>query len=103
MAPWKLPLIVAGLVVPLVGGFMVAGPALGVALGALAVVALLVIAVRQRPRGPLGAERADGEHRRVLIATTRAVEDPGEVAKVAEAAGLRRVGDGDEVRLLVPA
>lgn len=103
MAPWKLPLIVAGLVVPIVGGFMVAGPALGVALGALAVVVLLTIAVRDRPRGPIGAERVDGEQRRVLIATTRAVEDPGEVASIATAAGLNRVDAGDEVRLLVPA
>jgi hypothetical protein len=103
MAPWKLPLIVVGLVVPIVAGFMVAGPALGVALGALAVVALLVIAVRERPRGPLGAERADGGHRRVLVATTRAVEDSAEVARIAEAAGLNAVGSEDEVRLLVPA
>jgi hypothetical protein len=103
MAPWKLPLIVAALVIPIVAGFMVAGPALGVALGALAVTALLVIAVRDRPRGPIGAERAAGESRRVLIAITRAVEDPGEVARIADAAGLSGVGDEDEVRLLVPA
>lgn len=103
MASWKLPLIVAGLVVPIVAGFMVAGPALGVALGAIAVVALLTIAVRERPRGPIGAEWVEGEHRRVLIATTRAVETPEEVARIADAAGLDGTGSEDEVRLLVPA
>jgi hypothetical protein len=103
MAPWKLPVIVAAIILPITAGFMVAGPALGVAIGALAVVALLVVAVRERPRGPLGSERADGDHRRVLIATTRAVEDPGEVARIASTAGLDGVGAKDEVRLLVPA
>ena len=54
MAPWKLPLIVAALVVPIVAGFLLAGPALGVAVGALAVLALLVVAARQRPGGRSG-------------------------------------------------
>jgi hypothetical protein len=103
MAPWKLPLVVAGLVVPIVAGFMVAGPALGVALGALAVVALLVIAVRERPRGPLGEERAAGDPRRVLIVTTSAIEDPGEVARIVEVARLDASEERDEVLLLVPA
>jgi hypothetical protein len=103
MTPWKLPLIVFGLVVPIVAGFMVAGPALGVALGAIAVVGLLAIAVRERPRGPIGAEPADGGPRRVLIATTRAVEAPGDVARIAEAAELNGASGEDEVRLLVPA
>ena len=52
MAPWKLPLIVAALVVPIVAGFLLVGPALGVALGALAVLGLLVVAARQRPARP---------------------------------------------------
>jgi hypothetical protein len=102
MAPWKLPLIVAGLVIPIVAGFMVAGPALGVALGAIAVVGLLIVAVRERPRGLIGADPADGP-RRVLIATTRAVEDPDDVAKIAAAAELNGTSGEDEVRLLVPA
>jgi hypothetical protein len=105
MAPWKLPLVVAAIVVPIAAGFLLAGPALGVAVGALAVVALLVVAVRERPRGPIGLEPED-DHRRVLIATTRAVEDADDVRRIAAAAGLSGAnganGD-DEIRLLVPA
>jgi hypothetical protein len=102
MAPWKLPFAVAAIVVPIAAGFLVAGPALGVAVGALAVVALLTIAVRERPRGPIGLEPED-DRRRVLIATTRAVEDAEDVRRIAAAAGLDGANGDDEVRLLVPA
>ena len=86
MAPWKLPLVVAGIVVPIAGGFLVAGPALGVAVGALAVVVVLAVAVAAKPRGPIGLE-PEHDHRRVLIATTRAVEDAADVGRIAAAAG----------------
>jgi len=103
MAPWKLPLIVFALVVPLVAGFLTAGPALGVALGALAVLALLVIAARQRPHGPIGAAEAEDGGRHVLIVTTDAVEDPVDVARIIQAARIENGGGGAEVRVLVPA
>jgi hypothetical protein len=102
MPPWKLPVVVAAIVVPITAGFLVAGPALGVALGALAVLALLVVAVRERPRGPIGLE-PDRNRRRVLIAITRAVEDGDEVGRIAAAAGLGGADGNDEIRLLVPA
>lgn len=103
MAPWKLPLIVAALVVPIVAGFLLAGPALGVAVGALAALALLVVAARQRPRGPIGTEVDDGT-RRVLIVAADAVETPADVARIVRTAGIDEppVG-GEEVRVLVPA
>lgn len=98
MAAWKLPLIVAGLTLPVVGAFLVGtylvgGPALGFAGGALAVLALLVIAARQRPRGPIGvAPTGRGGRRRVLVVAGVPVEEPGVVAAVA-----REVqGDGRE-------
>ncbi len=100
MAPWKLPLVVAALAVPIVAGFMLAGPALGVALGALAVVALLVIAARQRPRGPIGSPSGGEPRRHVLIVITCPVEEPAAVAAIARAAGVDRDG-GAEVDLLV--
>lgn len=100
MAPWKLPLIVAAIVVPIAAGFLTAGPALGVAVGALAALVLLLVAARARPRGPIGDAGAD--RRRVLIAATSPAEAPGDVARIAAAAGLE--GDGSaEVMLLVPA
>ena len=102
MAPWKLPLIVAALVVPIVAGFLLAGPALGVAVGALAVLALLVVAARQRPRGPIGSEADDGA-RRVLIVAADAVEAPADVARIVRTAGIDGPPGGGEVRILVPA
>jgi hypothetical protein len=102
MAPWKLPLVVAALVVPIVAGFMVAGPALGVALGALGVLALLVIAARAKPYGPIGTGGEEDGVRRVLIVATSAVEDPADVARIVAAAGINGVGK-PEVRVLVPA
>jgi len=103
MTSWKLPLIVAALVVPIAAGFMVAGPALGVAVGAAAVLALLVVAARQRPLGPIGVAVEDGR-RHLLIVAADGVEDPGDVARIVAAAGIGGgAGDSDEVRVLVPA
>lgn len=102
MAPWKLPLIVAALAVPLVAGFVFVGPALGMALGALAVCALLVIAARQRPREPIGALDGD-ERRHVLIVITGRIEEPAAVGEIVSAAGLAGGGDNVEVLVLSPA
>jgi hypothetical protein len=105
MAPWKLPLIVAAVVVPVVAAFMVGGPGVGVAIGALAAVAILVIAVRQKPLGPIVSAPADDARRHVLIVAAAAVEEPADVARVAGAAELNGDGseDGPEVLVLVPA
>jgi len=103
MAPWKLPLVVAALVIPIVAGFLTAGPALGVAVGALAVLALLVIAARQKPRGPIGSPPLAEGARRVLIVAAAAVEDPGDVARVVRELDLEGSGGDEEVRVLVPA
>jgi hypothetical protein len=103
MAAWKLPLIVAGLVLPIVAGFLIAGPALGVAVGALAVLALLVVAARQRPLGPIGSATAEDGRRHVLIVATDAVEDPADIAQIVRAAKIGADTDEAEVMVLVPA
>ena len=102
MAPWKLPLIVAALVLPIVAGFLLAGPALGVAVGALAVLALLVVAARQRPYGPIGSAAAEDDDPHVLIVVAEGVEDPRDVARIVRAAGIGG-GDGADVLVLAPA
>lgn len=109
MAAWKLPLIVLALALPvvgafLVGAFLVGGPALGFVAGALAVLALLVVAARQRPRGPIGEEPGRDGPRRVLVVAATPLEEPGAVEAVAREVGL--LGEGDEVRevrVLAPA
>jgi hypothetical protein len=103
MAPWKLPLIVAALVVPIVAGFRVAGPGLGMGMGALAVVALVAIAVRERPRGPIASAPAPDDRRHVLLVAVGAVEDPADVARISAAAGLEGTNGEVEVLVLVPA
>ncbi|HEY1284636.1 MAG TPA: hypothetical protein VGF04_00975 [Solirubrobacterales bacterium] len=101
MAPWKLPLIVAGIAVPIVAGFRLGGPAAGVALGALAVAVLIVIAVRLQPRGPIGRLPTDGD-RHLLLVVTRPVDDPDSVRRLVAEAGLDEDGEA-EVRVLAPA
>lgn len=104
MDPWKLPLIVAGVVVPTVAAFMLGGPGVGVAIGALAAVALIVVAVRQRPEGPIDSPgRRDAKHH-VLIVAAGGVEEPADVARITRVAGIAAEdGEEDEVRVLVPA
>lgn len=104
MDPWKLPLIVAGVVVPIAAAFMLGGPGVGVAVGALAAVALVAFAVRQRPEGPIASAAGGDAKQHVLIVAAGGVEDPADVARIVRVAGIRgRVGTEDEVRVLVPA
>jgi hypothetical protein len=103
MAPWKLPLIVAAIAVPIVAAFALGGGGAGVAVGALGAAALVVVAARQRPRAAiLSAESEDGR-RHVLIVVTCPVEEPAAVAEIAQAAGLDRGAEGEDVLVLAPA
>lgn len=89
VAPWKLPLVVAAIAVPIVAAFYVS-PGLGLAAGALAAVSIVVVAARQRPRGALGPAVADPERRRLLVVITSPVDEPGAIDEIAAIAG----GDG---------
>jgi len=103
MAPWKLPLVVAGIALPVVLGFYVGGGGVGLATGALVAVAIVVYAALQKPRGPIGTATAADDGRHVLIVVADAVEEPGDVARIVGAVGLEAGEDGAEVRVLVPA
>jgi hypothetical protein len=102
VAPWKLPLLVAAIAVPIAAGFAVGGPGIGVGVGALAAVAVVMVAVRQRPRGAIGADAPPG--RRLLVVVARPVEDPRTVASIAE---LAEATDGhpaaESILVLAPA
>ena|SRR5689334_67975 len=102
MAPWKLPLIVAAIAVPIVAGFFVGGGGVGLAMGALAALSIVLVAIHQRPRGPIGSPRTDGI-RHVLIVAAERVEDPGDVARITRAAGIDESVEEEEVRVLAPA
>ncbi len=103
MTPWKLPLIVAALMVPIVIGFYFGGGGVGVAVGALTVIAVVVIAAGQRPRGPIVPAPTAEEHRHVLLVVTCPVEEPPDVAQIVRAAGLLDKSDSAVVLVLAPA
>lgn len=103
MAPWKLPLIVTALAVPIVVAFALGGGGAGVAAGALVVAALIIVAARQVPRGPIGSAPTMGGTWLVLIVATCPVEEPGAVRQIAAAAGLEGRRRDVEVRVLSPA
>ncbi len=103
MAPWKLPLIVAAIAVPIVAGFFVGGGGVGLGLGALAVLALVVVAVSQKPRGPIVSAQARDARRHVLIVAATAVEDPGDVSRVVAAAEFNGAQEAPDVLVLIPA
>jgi hypothetical protein len=103
MAPWKLPVIVAAIAVPIVAAFGLGGGGVGVAVGALSAVAIVVVAVRQKPRGPIGSLPDAGARRRVLVVITCVVEEPAAVRKIAAVGGLVGGADDADVLVLSPA
>jgi hypothetical protein len=104
VAPWKLPLIVTAIVVPIVVGILLAGPEAGLALGALVAVALVYVAVVQmRPREAIGDAPDPTLRRRLLVVVSRPVEDPATTAAIAREAGVDGSRDLAEVMILAPA
>lgn len=108
MTAWKLPLIVAAIALPVVaaflaGAFLVGGPALGFVAGALTVLALLVVAARQRPDRPIGEEPRERGRRRVLVVAASPIEGPGPVAALVREVEAGGAGEAAEVRVLAPA
>jgi len=103
VAPWKLPLLVLAIVVPIVFGIFVAGPGVGLALGALAAVALVWAAVRMRPDEGIGRSPDPRLRRRLLVVVSRPLEDERATATIAAEAGIDGGRDLAEVRVLAPA
>jgi hypothetical protein len=83
VAPWKLPLVVIAIAVPIAAAFYVGGPGVGMAAGALAAVTIVVAAARQRPRGAIGETPSPDGPRRALVVLGRSAEDPGVVQEIA--------------------
>ncbi|HEX3238930.1 MAG TPA: hypothetical protein VHR18_02200 [Solirubrobacterales bacterium] len=100
MAPWKLPLIVLAIAVPITAAFLLGGPGVGVAMGALVAVVIVYVAARQPPRGALGSTGGATVSTRLLLAAACPVEDPAVIAAVAALAVAR---GGAEVVVLVLA
>jgi hypothetical protein len=102
VAPWKLPLLVIAIAVPTIAAFYVGGPGVGVSVGALVGVAIVVVAVRAKPRRAIGDFPSATSRRRLLVVAGCPVEDPAVIARIAgEAAGSG--AGGAEVLVLAPA
>jgi len=99
VTPWKLPLIVAAIAVPIIAAFLLGGPGVGAAIGGLAAVGIVFIAVSQRPRGAIGSVAQRGAAQKLLVVVADPLEDPGAVEQVSRAVS----GRDSQVMVLAPA
>ncbi len=97
---WTLPFLIAALALPIVAGFSVGGPGLGLAIGALAVVAVVIVAARAKPRSTIETARSTDGRRRILVVTTQDLDEPATTEKIAAAADLH---DDEETEIVVLA
>ncbi len=102
MAPWKLPLLAAAIVVPIVLAFLTGGPGSGVLIGAIVAVVIVAVAVAQRPRGPIASAPRPDARRHLLVVVSRPVDEAAVQAILAEARGDGAEGEAD-VLVLAPA
>ena len=96
--PWILPLIVVAITVPIAAGFLIAGPGLGLAAGALVAAILLVAVARMRPETRIEVAAAADHRFRLLVVALVAIEEPATAAAVAQSASA-----GTDVLVLAPA
>jgi hypothetical protein len=101
MSPWKLPLLVAAIVVPIAFAFFLGGPGIGVGVGALVAVGIVYVAGRMRPQGGIGPSPASADHQLVLVVLADRLEEPGAVERVSSLIG--EAGASAEVMVLAPA
>lgn len=102
MTAWKLPLVVSAIALPIVAGFYVGGPGLGMAVGALAAATIIVMAVRKPPLEQIAIAPAPDPRPRLLVVLSAALEAPGAVAITALAEDALRAGALPEVLLIAP-
>jgi hypothetical protein len=102
MTAWKLPLVVSAIALPIVAGFYVGGPGLGMAVGALAAATIIVIAVRKPPLEEVAIAVAPDARPRLLVVLDAALEISGAVAVAALAEDAALAGILPEVLLIAP-
>jgi hypothetical protein len=108
LGAWAAPLFIAAVAVPVLAGFALGGPGLGLALGALSAAAVIVMAARARFDEPIEVARAPRDRYRVLLVALADVDDPDVAGSVAAAAaeGAHATGIEDqppEILVLAPA
>ncbi len=102
---WMLPLLVAVLVVPAAVGFSIAGPPLGLAIGAITVAALLFAAASLRYDEPIEVASSSDRRYRMLVVATEPVAEPQLVERIAAIAaeGQKLIDPGAHSELLILA
>lgn len=104
IAAWKLPLIVKGIAVSIVGGFYLGGPGLGMAVGALAAATIVVMAVRKPPLRPIVPPPAPDLREHLLVVVEQPLEDGAAIERIAAASLPSDPGDPEpEVLVIAPA
>lgn len=93
---WSLPLIVAGIVIPTAGGFVIAGPALGLAVGTATAAALVIFVARLLHSGPLEVADVTGGGP-VMVVALAPIDGRALCEQIAE------VADGRAVLVIAPA
>jgi hypothetical protein len=102
MTAWKLPLVVSVIALPIVAGFYVGGPGLGMAVGALAAATIVVMAVRKPPLEQIAIARAPDARPRLLVVLGTALEVSGAAAIAALAEDAALGGPLPELLLAAP-
>jgi hypothetical protein len=109
LKPWTLPLIVLAIAVPIVAGFALVGPEVGLAVGAVAAAVILILAAKARFDEPIEVASPPSDRFTMLVVVTSALDDPQVAATIAEiaAAGGKatrpHADRGPDVLVLAPA
>ena len=109
LKPWLLPLIVLAIAVPIVAAFEFTGPGGGLAVGAIAAAAILVLAARATFDEPIEVAAPPADRFTMMVVVTTPLEDPGLAGAIGEiaAAGAKstrpRAEHKPEVLVLAPA
>jgi hypothetical protein len=85
IAAWKFPLIIKGIAISIIGGFYLGGPGLGMAVGALAASAIVVMAVRHPPLHPIVPAPVPDLREHLLVVVDEPLEDGAAVERIAAA------------------
>lgn len=102
MTAWKLPLAVSAIALPIIAGFYVGGPGLGMAVGALAAASIIFLAVRNPPLGEIAIAPAVDEHPHMLVVLEAALGVAGVAAISAIVDDALLTGALPQVLLLAP-
>jgi hypothetical protein len=92
VTPWKIPPAIAAIAISIVGGFYLGGPGLGMAVGAMAAAAIVVLAVIDPPRPPIVPARPADRRRHALVVVD------GDLEGAALEHLARALSDGEEPR-----